>query len=82
MSGAYNQQLVHDLRQELENERSEHAVTKACYRQVDDAYTQEAEELATMLRKSHGMSEQKTESKPTEKSKEEKTGKSRSFQST
>ena len=79
MSGADSQQLVHDLRLELENERSEHAVTKAYYRQVDNAHTQEAEELAAMLRKSQGMSEQKAESKPTEKSKEEKTGKPRSF---
>ena len=74
-----NQQLVHDLRMELDNERSEHALLKAYYRQVDDAYTQEAEELATMMKKSQGTSEQKAESKPTEKSKEEKTGKSRSF---
>ena len=73
------QKMMDDLRLELENEKSEHAVTKAYYRQVDDAYNQEAEELAELMRKSHGTSEQKVEGKPTEKSKEEKTGKPRSF---
>ena len=79
MTETDSQQMVRDLRLELENEKSEHAVTKAYYRQVDDAYNQEAEELAAMMRKSHGTSEQKTEGKPTEKSMGEKTGKPRSF---
>ena len=71
--------LVHDLRMELDKEREQHAITKAYYHQVDDAYTQEAEELAAMMKKSQGTSEQKAENKPSEKSKEEKTGKPRSF---
>ena len=79
MTEADCQKMMGDLRLELENEKSEHAVTKAYYRQVDDAYNQEAEELAAMMRKSHGESEQKAEGKTTEKSKEEKTGKPRSY---
>ena len=79
MIGDGNPTLVHDLRMELDKEREGHAITKAYYRQVDDAYTREAEELATMMKKSQGTSEQKAENKPTEKSKEEKTGKPRSF---
>ena len=59
-----NQQLVHDLHLELEKERAEHAVTKAYYRQVDDAYTQEAEELGTMMKKSQSTSEQSRRRNP------------------
>ena len=44
------QETINELRSELADERSEHAVTRAYYRQVDDAYNKEAEELADMIK--------------------------------
>ena len=45
MDVACNETLI-ELRSELEDEKAEHSVTKAYYCQVDDAYNQEAEEVA------------------------------------
>ena len=36
-------EMLSELCSELEDEKAEHSVTKAYYRQVDDAYNQEAE---------------------------------------
>ena len=43
---------VAKLRSELEVERGRHSVTKSYYRQVDDAYNREAEEVAQLIRRS------------------------------
>ena len=43
------QRTVGSLRAELENEKLEHAITKAYYRQVDSAYNLEAEELSSAI---------------------------------
>ena len=48
----------------------EHAVTRACYRQVDDAYNKEAEELAEMMKKNQEKAGSKMGGKSDEKSKE------------
>ena len=43
-------EMLSELRSELEDEKAEHSVTKAYYRQVDDAYNQEAEEVAELMK--------------------------------
>ena len=54
-----HQQTINELRSELADGKSEHAVTRAYYRQVDDAYNKEAEELAEMMEKNQEKAESK-----------------------
>ena len=43
-------EMSSELRSELEDKKAEHSVTKAYYRQVDDAYNHEAEEMAELMK--------------------------------
>ena len=54
----------------MADEKSEHAVTRAYYRQVDDAYNMEAEELAEMMKKNQEKAESMMGGKFDDKSKE------------
>ena len=68
----------------MADEKSEHAVTRAYYRQVDDAYNMEAEELAEMRKKNQENAESKMGGKFDEKVKEKpksKDGKARKSRS-
>ena len=52
-------EMLSELRSELEDEKAEHSVTKAYYRQVDDAYNQEAEEVAELMKQIQEKAENK-----------------------
>ena len=79
----YNEMLS-ELCSEPEDEKAEHSVTKAYHRQVDDAYNQEAEEVAELMKQIQEKAENKmagdSGKKPKDKTdpKDGKAGKSRS----
>ena len=77
-------EMVSELRSELEDEKAEHSVTKAYYRQVDGAYNQEAEEVVELMKQIREKAENKMAGDSGKKSKDKmdpkdgKAGKSRS----
>ena len=77
-------EMLSELRSELEDEKAEHSVMKAYYRQVDDAYSQEAEEVAELMKQIQEKAENKMAGDSGKKSKDKtdpkdgKAGKSRS----
>ena len=77
-------EMLSEFRSELEDEKAEHSVMKASYRQVDDAYNQEAEEVAELMKQIQEKAESKmagdSGTKPKNKMdpKDGKAGKSRS----
>ena len=77
-------EMLSELRSELADEKAEHSVTRAYYRQVDDAYNQEAEEVAALMKQIQEKAENKMAGESGEKSKEKtdpkdgKAGRSRS----
>ena len=64
-----HRQTVNELGSELADGKSEHAATRAYYRQVDDAYNMEAEELAKMMKKKQESVENKMGGKFEERTK-------------
>ena len=71
-------EMLSELRSELEDEKAEHSVTKAYYRQVDDAYNQEAEEVAELMQQIQEKADSSNKSMDKVDPKDGKAGKLRS----
>ena len=63
-------EMLSELRSELADEKAEHSVTREYYRQVDDAYNQEAEEVAELMKQIQEKAENKMAGDSGEKSKD------------